>query len=398
MRGTDYAFDWRKLRASLNLKRRNTRLRHLVAACTLVLAARLFSFWLFPLCSEDAFITFHASLDHSWLKACTSPLWALVCGIGDPPTVARIVTLAVDLLAVGAMAWRVAPAGLWAFVALWVSPFFTGSAVSGLETHVATCLMILGMCGHAGAFAGAAALRPDTALLAMAVSKRKWPPAVAGTCIYLGLNLLLLHRGFPQTVMSKAAVYGFQGLALFWWYLVSPLSVAAVWCAKRITRWQMTVACLAVLVLTFTGSWNTLVMRAQQEQALWQAGAFFETNFHPKGTVLLEPAGMIPYQCRGLEVMDEVGLLTPWMAQRRKEGPGWRTDALAVWQPEWLMLRTREYVYPQTWDRGHAYYMNGDEKVPGYGAVGAPGMVRVPGSNVMRGKLVSSNLIILRKK
>jgi hypothetical protein len=54
--------------------------------------------------------------------------------------------------------------------------------------------------------------------------------------------------------------------------------------------------------------------------------------------VLLEPIGMIGYSCR-LRVIDEIGLVSPAVAARRKQGDGWMADVIARERPDWLLTR-----------------------------------------------------------
>jgi hypothetical protein len=56
--------------------------------------------------------------------------------------------------------------------------------------------------------------------------------------------------------------------------------------------------------------------------------------------VLAEPIGILGWVNDGLRIHDEVGLVTPWIAQRRREGrAGWYADAVARYQPTWLVVR-----------------------------------------------------------
>src|SRR5437773_10059086 len=58
----------------------------------------------------------------------------------------------------------------------------------------------------------------------------------------------------------------------------------------------------------------------------------------PGDTVLLEPIGMIGFACPVI-VIDETGLVSPEVARRRLEGPGWYTDVVAARRPKWLLVR-----------------------------------------------------------
>ncbi len=361
----------------------------------LVIAARMFAFWLIPLCAEDAYITFHAALDPAWRAATTSPLWAMLCGLGDPPTVARAIALVADCAAVWA-AWRVLPGyGYWAFVVLWLSPFFMGSAVSGLETHVAACALVLAR-AWPGGFAIAAALRPDAAGLALITSGKRWRWAILGAAALALAGLCFTGNILPQTVGSKLAVYGWQGLQLFWWYKVAPIALAGFWLCKYITRpWQAAIAIAAALWF-WPGQADVLHERIAQERALWHVGSEL-AKLHPHGTILLEPAGMIAYQNRGLRVVDDVGLIEPWMANARKSD-GWRTAAIERYRPDWIVVRVREYLYPNQWRIGSTspYHSFAESRIPGYGYVMAPG-ASVDSTRHIKVSLRSSSLLVLRR-
>jgi hypothetical protein len=54
--------------------------------------------------------------------------------------------------------------------------------------------------------------------------------------------------------------------------------------------------------------------------------------------VFLEPIGIIGYLAP-VTVIDEIGLVTPRIAERRRQGPGWYTDVVAAERPEWLAVR-----------------------------------------------------------
>lgn len=408
------------------------------AALALVIAARVAAYRFFPLCAEDAYITFHASLDPAWMKATTSPLWAMLCSFGDPPTTARTLALVADCAAVWA-AWRVLPRwGLWAFVALWVSPFFTGSAVSGLETHIVAAALLLAR-AHPAGYAIAAALRPDAAILSLCAAGRRWRWALGGAIALVGIGLCTTGHVIPQTITSKALAYGIhpgawgwlhpQGfgwmtLALVpafmskqrlfvasacaflaahvvlgtvpgWWYAVPPLAMLGFAACERITRPVRLVAALVVMSAFVPSQWVVLRSRTTQEAALWRTGQAIARR-RATGTILMEPAGMIPYENQELEVVDDVGLTDPWMAQRRAQGKGWRTDAIARYKPRFVVVRMREYVYPGTWSLGASYYGNGDEKLPGYSVVLGTDLVSA-GPGIVKTKLVSSNLLVLMR-
>src|SRR6185369_1136488 len=298
----------------------------------------------------------------------------------------------------------------------------------------------------------AACLRPDAAAIALVASGKRWRYALAGFLMLLGVGLLFCGHALPQTMASKALVYGihpgdwtwlaprefdFLSIAVgigcavallkqreghrppwlyvtgavafllahvafgsphFWWWAVPPFAMLSFMACESIRRpWHLVIA-LACLALFAGRQWHALTERTEREAQLWHAGEEL-AKFHPRGTVLLEPAGMIPYQNRNLRVIDDVGLLEPWMAWRRKLGRGWRTDALNLYKPRWLIMRMREYVYPDGWIVGQpSFYDSTDAKLPDYGLVSLPGVTYIGQSGQFKTKMVSSNLVILMRK
>ena len=56
--------------------------------------------------------------------------------------------------------------------------------------------------------------------------------------------------------------------------------------------------------------------------------------------VLLEPIGIVGYH-GPLVVIDEIGLVSPQIAERRLQGPGWYSDVVTSEKPDWLVVRAR---------------------------------------------------------
>jgi hypothetical protein len=415
--------------------------KRLWAGLALILAYRLAWYFLIPFSAEDAYITFHGVLDASWRASTTSPLWGLaISPFGNPEASSRVWCMAADIAAVWA-AWRVLGAlGYWAFLALWSTPFFVGSSVSGLETHAVAAAMLVARVWPGG-YAIAAALRPDAAFVAFVACGRRWRWAMAGVSAMLVCGIAYTGHALPQTVSSKLASYGIHpgawgwfaplgfgalsvpllfaftskarlhvaaacgvllaycvmGVPQFWWYAVPPLAMLGLAACEAISRQRQLIGALVVIAAASSPQWDVLHDRVLQERRLWAIGERFAA-LHPIGTVMLEPMGMIPFENPQLKVIDDVGLHDPWMAKRRAAGPGWRTDALKRYKPEWLILRLREYVSPDDWTVGPTspYYGPDDARVPNYLPRLAPGLVwKSPQRFTTR--LVSSNLVVLHR-
>jgi hypothetical protein len=81
------------------------------------------------------------------------------------------------------------------------------------------------------------------------------------------------------------------------------------------------------------------VGRAKIELGTFGAVAeYLAANARPGEKVLLEPIGLIGYR-NALVIVDEVGLVSPSVARRRAQGPGWYTDVVAEQRPDWLVVR-----------------------------------------------------------
>jgi len=84
--------------------------------------------------------------------------------------------------------------------------------------------------------------------------------------------------------------------------------------------------------------------RSQEEiQSFGAMAGALRARCAPQDTVMLEPIGMIGFTCP-VTVIDETGLVTPAVAQRRLQGPGWYTDVVTARRPQWLVIRRRELV------------------------------------------------------
>src|SRR5262249_33737736 len=97
------------------------------------------------------------------------------------------------------------------------------------------------------------------------------------------------------------------------------------------------------IALTIAGTWPSgyklYVGRWGQERASFgNAASFLKEHARPGDKVFLEPIGMIGYSAP-IRVIDEVGLVSPRVLERRGAGPGWYADVAAEERPEWLVVR-----------------------------------------------------------
>ena len=146
--------------------------------------------------------------------------------------------------------------------------------------------------------------------------------------------------------------YSLLGVAYFYWYLMAPLAALAIVACTGLPelvrgRWLW-----ASLIAYLTGvCWDGLPIyfsRSQIEFTGFVGVADYLTQHaHPGEKAFLEPIGMIGFECP-LVIVDEIGLVSPEVARRRLQGPGWYTDIVALKQPDWLVMR-RILMSGQSW-------------------------------------------------
>jgi hypothetical protein len=187
----------------------------------------------------------------------------------------------------------------------------------------------------------------------------RWP-RLGDTSLLIPLMLLLgpsLVVGAGQvwrvrrTALAAAAAallvvwlgYVFLGIAYFWWYLAAPLAgitlVASVGFTSIARGKALPIACVLFIASIWSLSYQLYVGRAQEENAAFGAvAAQLRRDAQPGERIFLEPIGMIGFAAP-VEVIDEVGLVSPGVAQRRTQGPGWYTDVVVRERPDWLVVR-----------------------------------------------------------
>ncbi|HKQ59627.1 MAG TPA: hypothetical protein VJY35_17330, partial [Candidatus Eisenbacteria bacterium] len=137
--------------------------------------------------------------------------------------------------------------------------------------------------------------------------------------------------------------YAALGVAYFFWYLTVPLAgflLLAACGMPRIVRSRAVYVSMGIyMVGIWTMGYQLYVGRAKLEEGMFVAVAdHLAARAQPGQQVFLEPIGMIGYR-NPLVVIDEVGLVSPAVARRRAQGPGWYTDIVAERRPDWLVVR-----------------------------------------------------------
>lgn len=138
--------------------------------------------------------------------------------------------------------------------------------------------------------------------------------------------------------------YSVLGVVYFYWYMVLPVACAGLLAAIGIARASRGPIIPIALIVSFVGSWSLLPAlyagRAINESYVSQImSGFLERQAKPGQSVLLEPIGLIGWRNRDLLVLDEVGLVSPAIAKRRTQGPGWYADVMRERRPDWLLSR-----------------------------------------------------------
>lgn len=159
-----------------------------------------------------------------------------------------------------------------------------------------------------------------------ATSLRSPLPVVLGCGLALLFGYMLLgvpwHFWYAPTPMVAILLAVFLGLAsagvLRWTLVPMALFLLLAWpgAAARVVRMQTHDAAI------FTGLGETL-----REDAAGRAS-----------TVMLEPIGIVGY-VSGMRVIDEVGLVTPWVAHERALGDGWYARVMQRDRPDYLVIR-----------------------------------------------------------
>jgi len=150
--------------------------------------------------------------------------------------------------------------------------------------------------------------------------------------------------GVATALVAVWLGYSTLGVAYFYWYLALPLAGAVLVAAVGLGHVSRGPLIPVAAVLSAAGLWlfagNLYVGRAGIEsQVFLTMSGLIEKQSHAGESILLEPIGMIGWRNRSLRVLDEMGLVSPALAERRREGPGWYADVVTTQRPDWLLSR-----------------------------------------------------------
>jgi hypothetical protein len=166
--------------------------------------------------------------------------------------------------------------------------------------------------------------------------------------IFLGARQLWKDRRstIAQVVFGSLLVwagYSLLGVAYFYWYLMVPLlgfSILVAIGAPLMLRGAAVYASITVFLAgVFVDGLPVYVARSTVEvEGFGGVSDYMVDHAKPGDKALLEPIGMVGYVCP-LTIVDEVGLVSPQVAKRRMQGPGWYTDIVNTERPDWLITR-----------------------------------------------------------
>ena len=135
------------------------------------------------------------------------------------------------------------------------------------------------------------------------------------------------------------------GVAYFFWYMEVPLACWFLLAAVGFPDVVRSRALAASIALFVIGSWTIVPVlyrgRSGQENDFARVADALGQRAQKGQSILLEPIGLIGYYT-GLHVYDEVGLVSPWIAERRLGPPGWEADVLREHAPDWVLVRRAE--------------------------------------------------------
>jgi hypothetical protein len=134
------------------------------------------------------------------------------------------------------------------------------------------------------------------------------------------------------------------GVPWYFWYAPTPTVAVLVAVffglgSERLLRW-LWVPLVVVVMFSWLATTPRIVRRQTHDAAVFASiGETLRRDAAERpSTVMLEPIGIIGYMS-GLRVIDEVGLVTPWVAEERRKGDGWYARVIARDRPDYIVIR-----------------------------------------------------------
>ena len=163
------------------------------------------------------------------------------------------------------------------------------------------------------------------------------------------------------------AGYAALGIAYFFWYMMVPLAgivaLASVGLPRIVRGRGVYVSAALFLLGVWTLAPKLYLGRAKAEYFNFGVVAqYLLTNAGAGEKVMLEPIGMIGFHNSTLRVVDEIGLVSPAVAKRRLQGPGWYADVVAREHPDWLVVRRTFLRSGEAWAGAGAPFRSAEER------------------------------------
>ncbi|HVP38097.1 MAG TPA: hypothetical protein VMS93_02820 [Candidatus Saccharimonadales bacterium] len=171
-----------------------------------------------------------------------------------------------------------------------------------------------------------------------------------------GVRALWRERRSPVAALVAPGLgmllsYAALGVDYFYWYLYVPLASVVVGAAIGLASLRLPALLWAGLLVYAAGSWSDINSEYRsalrtEPQRFGEAADFLTADASARGlsgaartpSVMLEPIGWIGWSTR-MRVVDETGIVTPGVAERRRGGPGWYTDVVRRERPDYLLIR-----------------------------------------------------------
>jgi len=169
-------------------------------------------------------------------------------------------------------------------------------------------------------------------------------PAAVGGARELFRRRTTALAGAAAGALAVWLGYLLSGTTYFFWYFATPCLCWALLASAGLPGILRGRVAYAALGFALLGPWwyqsQVYIGRPTVELlALGGAGDFIAREAAPGDTLMLEPAGIIGWKSPAVCIVDEVGLVTPGVAERRARGPGWYTDLVRERHPRWLIVR-----------------------------------------------------------
>jgi hypothetical protein len=194
--------------------------------------------------------------------------------------------------------------------------------------------------------------------------------------------------------LSVLAGYAICGVPYFFWYAVVPFAAwgfAAAIGLPLVARHRVLYLGLALYLASDSLLLHHLYVERVRQEAIsfWQTGQQLRALSGGRGTVFLEPLGHVGY-ASGMKVYDEVGLVSPVVARRRAQGPGWYADVVQRLHPDWLVVRDGYLDRNQSFGGGAAPFRSAEEMAAvraAYDVIPAPAVGQATGLTILRRRL-----------